>query len=500
MHPEIPAREERGSVLIVDGRIARRIPAPEPPPGGVRRIDLAGRWLLPSFCDSHQHFFHAAQGRGMLELPREVSAGGLAEALLRQPGQSWILGTGWADPLSEFLRPTPRAFLDRVHPERPVFLWASDLHRALVNSVALRLCEIEGVGGGSGTGRHAGEPARGVLLERRAEAAWERIPPVPAALEDRIEETHRFGITALSTFDRAASRAALAGLAEKGRLPLRIRHSIPWEDSLAGDLPAAEIDPERGFQIAWVKLFLDGTLGSRTAWLHDDYSDEPGSRGVERIPRDELDRGLRAIAGAGTGVAIHAIGDRAVGEALEAIQRLRDWRRSPWPDRIEHAQLIDDATLERLDGSGVILSMQPCHLIEDHLIAPARWGTRCRGAFPLRRLLDRGIEIVLGSDAPIETADPWVNINAARRRQGRDGTPTGGWHPEEGISFDEAFHLATAGCARGNLLPEGWGSLRPGSPADLQVLEAEDPREIATVAEARLAGLMLDGEWLIREW
>jgi len=264
--------------------------------------------------------------------------------------------------------------------------------------------------------------------------------------------------------------------------------------SRAGDLPPPRIDPDAPFLAPWVKLFLDGTLGSHTAWLGAPY-DDLESRGDERIGEMERLALAAEIAESGFGVCLHAIGDAAVRAAIDFIERLRSARRGGAVDRIEHCELLDLADLPRLVRSGATVSMQPCHLLEDASVAPERWGSRCRGVFAARSLLAAGAPLVLGSDAPIETADPWVDLRAAVDRRDRAGRFPDGWVREERISFDEALASRTSRAAAANHLPAGWGRIEPGSPADLQLLECDDPAEVTSIEDAGLVGLFVGGEW-----
>jgi hypothetical protein len=478
-------------VAIEGGRIVSLHPGGAGAPAAGVRYECEGRWLLPAFSDSHLHLHTIADHRAIVQLPRRLSAGDLA-GRLRDTGLTageWIVAQGWADPLADQLLPNPREFLDSIHAVRPVWAFAYDHHRALLNSAALAAVGLD--------------PRRsdGVLLEAELDRAWRSVPERPADIAGVIRHLHTLGIAAATSFDGTAARERSRREIEGGGARLRLRHSLPEGEfrarRAAGDLPPPAWDAEAWFLAPWVKLFLDGTLGSRTAWLKAPYDDR-ATRGDERIGAEERRELAAEIAASGYGVCLHAIGDAAVAAAIDFIEELRARRGAAGNaagavDRIEHGELLDLADLPRLVRSGAIISMQPCHLLEDASTAPERWGSRVRGAFAARTLLDAGVPLVLGSDAPIETADPWVDLRAAVDRVDRAGRFRGGWVPEERISFEEALAARTARAAAANHLPSGWGRIEPGAPADLQLLECEDPARVANIAEARLARLYIGG-------
>lgn len=472
--------------LLIDAdRVVEWAPAGEIDPSSATVLDLEGRWLLPAFVDSHQHLLYSAQRRAE-NLTSSTTPSELMESLPGSTRGNWLVDSGWRDPFPAGLTPDPRRFLDSIDSNRPIFLWAIDHHRALVNSAALAEAKID-------PHLHSG-----VAVENEAERIWKSVPDAEIDLLARIERLHRLGIAAVTTFDRGASRFILEEHCSTGDPGLWIRHGFGGEELReaieSGETPAPSFDREAPFLLPWIKLFLDGTLGSRTAWMKEAYSDLPVEHGVRRISGDNLRRHVDDAASRGWGLAIHAIGDRAVQEAITAIELAQDLGARGIPHRIEHAQLIDQEDLPRLVNCGAIASIQACHLIEDQKIAPQRWGHRCRAAFPLATLESSGVPVILGSDAPIESADPWIDIAAAVHR--KDLSCQGeSWFPQECLSFSSAFSARTSGAADGNLLPPGWGTLAPGTRADLQILETEDPTHTTCCQEAKIFDLLSFGKW-----
>ncbi len=454
---------------------------------GLQEFDMSGRWLLPAFCDSHIHLHTLAQQQRVLKLSRGTTPDSLRDCLNSESSQGWLIAQGWQDPLEEQLQPNPRLFLDKVSTRQPIWAFAYDHHRAILNSAALR--EV------------GSEPAHsnGVLLEDEMMEAWSKVPELEADLSKTIQELHRHGIAAATSFDGTTAREIWREYIGSAKSTvLRVRHSIPVDEFMAhvetGGLLPDPVHRESTFDVPWIKVFLDGTLGSRTAWLKKPYSDL-GGFGEERIDPEERNRISHAIAASGFGVCLHAIGDAAVLAAqqfIETVQLNRPFGLKAI-DRIEHAQLIDLADLSRISAAKTLVSMQPCHLLEDAAIAPERWGDRCEGAFATKAVLDAGIPLILGSDAPIETLDPWVDLGAAVDRVDREGVYSEGWIVSQALTFQEAFAARTSAAGFGNFLPRGWGVLDVGCPADLQVLECDHPSRVRSIDEALLQELWVAG-------
>lgn len=465
--------------------------------------DLGGGWLLPAFCESHAHVHYSAQQSAMIDVrPADDDPAALADLITAAAATSpdeWLIGHGWHERLLDAVGPSVERWLEqRVDPrldDRPLFLWSWDHHRALVNrEAAARL----------------GRPGEaGVWIEHDALAGWNRIPPRPDQLERELDRWLRRGVTAIATFDGAASIEAFGLLSRRSPLPVRIRHSLPWEawtsedptpdglpiDGFASDPARAhDVEHER-FAVLWVKLFLDGTLGSRTAWLQEPYRDDPAHHGVCRVSEEEFARGCArwlATEHAGLGLAVHAIGDRAVATAADWIERMQERRGCVGLDRIEHAQLIDDRALERLRRVDLALALQPCHAPDDWSVARRHWGIDRLSRTHAWRTLSTVAPILLGSDAPIASADPWANLRVATAFPG-DGEPPA--RESECLDFEDAFRAYTSAAQAPLRLPSGWGTIAVGSPADFQWLRTGRALpEITDLGAAEWAATWVAGE------
>ncbi len=473
-------------------------------------VDAGGATLTPGITDAHFHLLAWARSLDELDLfgaagPDEVGRR-LAEHAARRPGDSALVGRGWDE--NGWSAPPHRAALDRALPGRPALLHSHDFHSLWLNGEALRRAGIGPRTPDPESGRierdARGEPT-GVLREHAVRLAAGLAPPPGegqdrAALARAAAALHALGITAVHVFEGSRSRRLLRELARDERAGLRVVMSLPHESLEAAIAAGARSGAgDLRFRIGGIKLFADGTLGSRTAALLAPFADT-GTTGMELIPPAELRRLVARAAGAGLGTAIHAIGDRAVRSALDAFEAALDARRAAGtPDRIEHVQLADPADLPRFAALGVTASLQPTHATSDQEAAGRAWPDRLDRAYPWRSLLDRGARVVFGSDAPVEPPGAAATLHAAVTRRRPDGTPPGGWTPRERVSLDEALTACTEGPAR---LAGTWprlGRLAAGAEADVVLwdrdLHAADP---ATLHAARPRLTLLAGRVVFR--
>jgi len=455
-------------------------------------VDLGGRVVLPGFSDAHVHFPTWALARSEVALDGCTS---LAEALARvgaagpQPG-GVIRGHGWRSGDWPGGEEPSAARLDEVTGATPAALLAKDYHSLWLNSAALALADGDlEVAGGVVVRDGRGEPT-GVLRE---EAAWrfkERHLVVPddayvEAMRAGLKLAAARGVTAVHDKDGWLGALRLWQRLERdGSLTLRVWQSVPADqaDALAALGLASGLGSPL-LRLGYLKVFMDGTLGSQTALLLD------GS-GVRITGRDELAAIILAGARAGFPVAVHAIGDRANRDALDAFEQTRAvWAPLGLRHRVEHAQLLDPADLPRFAALGVACSVQFTHATSDRDLADRFWTGRTAGAYAYRSLVDSGAVVANGSDAPIEELDPLAGVRAGVRRT-VDGRPP--WHPEQELTVEQAF-AATSPAPAWLCGDERWrGRLLPGYAADLVVLD-RDPWEDL---DAEVVATMVAGRWV----
>jgi predicted amidohydrolase YtcJ len=463
------------------------------------RVDLGGRCILPGFSDAHVHFpsWSLAQRQVRLEGAQSLdeALARIAEAVVEVPRGRWLRGLGWrSGDWSPPVEPTKEA-LDAVTGDVPVALMAKDYHSLWLNSAALAFADGDlQVPGGVVERDERGDPT-GVLRE---ECAWHfrdtYVRPSVAEMVDASREGIRIansrGVT--SVHDKDGWLGALAvwqELRDEGALTLRVWQSLPHEhvDALAEMGVRSGLGDDM-LRVGYIKAFMDGTLGSRTARLID------GS-GVEITSREELEDIVRRAARAGLPVAVHAIGDLANRDALDAFAASREeWHPRGLRPRIEHAQLLAEEDVPRFTELGVAASVQFSHAPSDRDIADRFWAGNTDRAYAFRSLLAAGTLVANGSDAPIEELDPLLGIRAGvlRTLDEREA-----WHPEQAVTVEEAI---TATCvAPAWLAGDEWrrGKLIPGYLADLVVLD-RDPFECqpAELPDIAVVATMLGGRWV----
>jgi predicted amidohydrolase YtcJ len=312
------------------------------------------------------------------------------------------------------------------------------------------------------------------------------------------------GVTGIHDFDRRASFMALQLLRAEGRLKLRVCKNIPVESVRA----ANELGLRSGFGDEWlwigsVKAFMDGALGPRTAAMFQPYEGEPNNRGILNMDGEELFEHCRAAADVGLGMTVHAIGDRANHEVLDAFEQLRGYEtRNNLPHlrhRIEHVQVIHPDDAPRLAQLNVIASMQPIHATSDMHAAERYWGERSKYAYAWRDQSNFGAMLAFGSDAPVESPNPFLGLHAAITRKRADASPSApGWYPDQTLTLAEALSAYTRGAAYAASAEHRLGALAENYHADLIVLEEDpfemDPNELPHV---NVASTMVNGDWVI---
>jgi hypothetical protein len=380
-------------------------------------------------------------------------------------------------------------------------------HTVWLNSLAMRLARIEkGTPDAPGArierDAKTGEPT-GLLREYR-KIIEKQIPP--PTLEERKQaalraqqEALRFGVTGVHSCETLQEWEALAALDAEGKLMVRVHHLLP-PDQLE---PARSrgIKLGKGSERLWfgqVKLYADGSLGSGTALLHEPYTDNPSERGLATLTSKELQERVELAYEYGGDVGVHAIGDLAVTHVLKAIEAARKKYPGPRRDRIEHVQLVHPDDFAMFRDLGVVASVQPVHLLTDMPVAEKKWGMgRCCYSYAWRSMLQMGIRLQFGSDAPVEPINPLLSVHAAVTRQSLSGVPKDGWFPGERLTLEEVIHAFTQVPAWVSRKERQLGTLSPGKKADLVVFS----RDLFQTAPGYLASVnvemtMVNGEVL----
>ena len=503
---------DRFSGMVVDdeGRVVQLLDFGDRPEVPIDYyVDLEGQTVLPGFIDSHAHVMDVGLAKLTLDLSGTRS---LDEALAlvadyaaQFPARPWLVGRGWNQETWGLGRFPTAAELDAVVGDRPVVLERADGHAVWASSAALAAGAVTAQTADPAGGQILRQPGSrapaGVLVDNAMALVTRHIPPPRAAdadlaLHEAQVEFFRHGVTAVAdmgtsiedwmTFRRAG---------DAGRLSLRIMayaDGVPAMLLIGGPEPTQWLYDDR-LRLNGVKFWLDGALGSRGALLKAPYADQPGHRGLEVLDGTQLRNLMSRAAMDGFQVAIHAIGDAANADALDAIEQLsadftgdRRWR-------IEHAQVVDPADIARFGQHGVIASMQPVHQTSDRLMAEARLGPdRLAGAYAWRSIAGAGAPLVFGSDAPVELADPLEGLAVAISRIDAQGQPPGGWLPQETVGRETALAAYTAGGAYAGFAEGRFGSLAVGERADFVVLDG-DP--LATPA-AQIRAITVRETWI----
>ena len=492
----------RGDRVAALGDEAERLIGPS-----TRVVDLRGRLVTPGMNDAHCHL--GAGGLSMLEVDlrgatslRDIESRVRTAAQKAAPGE-WITGRGWdqtrlrAAELGAGGWPTKEA-LDRASPEHPVYLRRVDGHTGWVSSRALQVAGIDARTADPPGGeivRDAHGAPTGILKENAQDLVARVVPPPSAdrlrrGIVAALDLASRTGVTSVQTEITPSGLDVYRALRAENRLTVRVYGWFPLTLDVVRELEGRGVRAASGdawLRTGLVKAYADGTLGSRTAYMLEPYTDDPSTRGIQRIAPAEMDALVLAADRAGLQVAVHAIGDAANREVLDAIERAqaktghRDARH-----RVEHAQVLDAADIPRFARLGAIASMQPTHATSDMRWAEDRIGhaRAVEGAYAWRKLLDAGARVAFGTDFAVEPLDPVEGLYSAVTRQSREkpGTPPGGWLPSQRLSMEEAISLYTEASAYAEFQEEAKGTLEPGKLADFVVwdrdLLAVPPEEV----------------------
>ena len=473
-------------------------------------IDLRGRRVVPGFNDAHVHFLSGGRALAGVQLVDATSPAELRRRIgefASKAGKGvWIRDGNWDETLWTPSALPTHQLIDEVTPDNPVMVWRVDGHAVLANALAMKLAGIDrntrDVVGGEIVRDGAGNPT-GVLRDRATGLVERVVPPLSAAeldaaLTAALREAARHGVTSIQNLvdspterDTATKLREFQKFARAGRLSVRIYDSAAlhdWKDFADQGIEAGFGDPL--LRTGNLKGFADGSLGSETAWMTAPYADDPRNHGLASGDLEDPTAMYGFIQGAdkaGLQVSVHAIGDRAIHEVLDLMERAeKENGPADRRFRIEHLQHIARADVARLAPLGVIASMQPYHAIDDGRFAEQRIGAeRLQLSYAWRSLLDSGVVLAFGSDWSVAPLDPVMGIYAATTRRTLDGRNPRGWVPAQRITVAEAVHAYTVGSAFAEHQEAVKGSLEAGKLADLVVLSGDifamPPEQIASV-------------------
>ena len=480
-----------GLVFDDDGKITQVLERGDKRPRTDYLLDGKGKVMLPGMIDAHVHVMDIGFAALTLDLSDTES---LEDALAKVKefaegegaGRPWIIGRGWNQEKWGLGRFPTAAELDAVVSDKPVWLERADNHANWANSAAMELAGITAktaeVEGGRIV-RDAGGKPTGIFVDNAIGLVGKFVPePRPkdrdAAFMKAQERLLANGITAVAdmgtpiedwqTFRRAG---------DLGQLKVRIMSyadSIESMTLIGGPNPTPWLYDDK-LRLNGIKLYLDGALGSRGAILKEPYEDEPNTRGLPLLTPAQLRNLITRASLDNFQTAIHAIGDAANADVLNAIDDVAASYGGDRRWRIEHAQIVDPADLERFGKNGIIASMQPLHQTSDRTMAEARLGPdRLGGAYAWRSMLEAGGKLAFGSDAPVEPADAFAGIAVAISRTDADGQPFGGWRAQETVSREAALKAFTADAAYAGFAEGRFGRLVAGERADF-ILVDRDP-------------------------
>jgi predicted amidohydrolase YtcJ len=469
-----------------------------------RLFDLKDAFVMPGINDAHVHLADAGQNKLSVDL---TGCNSLAEMLRRiksaadraEPGQ-WLLGDGWDHTVWPGQKLPTRKDLDQVAQGHPGLFMRVDRHIAVADSAALAQAGITNstqnpLGGRFDRG--ADGELTGIVRETPAVHLIEqKIPPPPPELRRRallvaLNDAVANGVTSVQDNSAWEDFLVYQQLERDGKLPVRITEWLRFDDPLPVLVAhrAAQPGSDRWLRTGMLKGFMDGSLGSRTAALQLPYTDDPENSGLPRYDERKLDAMTGERSAAGFQIGFHAIGDRAVGMALDAFTGTSPNAR----DRIEHSQVVDPKDIPRYKKLGVIASMQPSHLLTDMNWAEARLGPkRARTAYAWKAFLDAGVPLAFGTDYPVEPISPFRGIYAGITRRSEAGTRS--YFPEDKLSLGQVLYAYTQGSAYAEFSEGFKGKLVAGDAADFIVLDRDitkiPPREIL---DTRVLKTVVDG-------
>ena len=479
-----------GLLIGKDGRVTKLLQQGDRRPERLDfRMDAGGRTLIPGLIDAHGHVMELGFAALRLDLSATRSLAEMQAALGRyaadHPSPLWVQGSGWNQERWGLGRFPTAADVDAVVADRPVVLSRVDGHALLANAAAMREAGISAKTRDPAGGRierdARGNPS-GVFVDRAMDLVTAAVPaPLPRERDEAFAKAQEIllsdGLTTVADMGTTAEDwNTMRRSGDAGVLRVRVLSYAAGIEPLlaiAGAGPTPWLYDGR-LRMAGVKLYADGALGSRGAWLKAPYADAPGQRGLGFLDDAKIRNLMSRAAMDHFQVAVHAIGDAANAQVLDAIDELSETYTGDRRWRIEHAQVVDPADLPRFARHGIVASMQPTHATSDWKMAEARLGSgRLAGAYAWNTMLRNGVPLAFGSDFPVENPNPFPGIAAAVGREDAAGQPAGGWRPEERVTLPQALAGFTTAAAYAGFAEDRLGSLTPGHLADFLLIDRD---------------------------
>lgn len=475
------------------------------------KTNLKGACVVPGFHDSHCHLLQTGLGYERLDLRNTASREEIVEKGRRYirerniPAGSWIVGGGYDHNIFTDPRLPDGALLDAISTEHPIMIERVCGHVGAANTFAMKLAGFDRntkMPGGNVELDEQGNPT-GILWEAALDEFKLRIPKPETedckrAVLAAAKMANSFGLTSVQTDDLGGAPLdtvleAYHQLEEEGKLTLRVNEEVQaarppvLKEFLARGLRTG--DGTDYFRIGNIKLITDGSLGARSAYMREDYADEPGSRGIAVYTQEALDEVVLMAHEAGMQVACHAIGDGAAEQCIRAFGKAYEASPKDLRHRIVHCQFADQEMFDAMVKYRIAADIQPPFTATDMPLTAPRLGEREKLGYCWKTMYDAGILLGGGSDSPVETMNPLWGIYCAVTRMDAEQNPSEGWHPEQKLSVWEAVNIYTKGGAALSLEEHQKGMLKEGYLADFAVLSDDifetEPRRIKDIKVLR---------------